>query len=445
MDDGEDLNMRKEAHILDAINNSGSRYKYRCKLCQQEWVATPKSVCPGVRIFPSRDPTICPQQYKTLAELDAKDLRPHKVDRPSAAFRPSRQGAWEFLYDETEAIAKRRSDITLKVLKRGGGLLAWLVNIVTVGIIYVLIGLNPSPHSLESIPIIYFVLQHPIPSLIVACSVVLLTLIGLLLFLSLTSNTNPQLLLRHPHPWSLVTATSTMCFLLSLTLLIIVLFRPPWCPTSLCPAPQRILITHPEGIHDENLDVYPIAVQSTSYVIFGDPAHYTLNNLPISTGALHPDGTNSTFQYHLIIGLNSLQQGRFGMIIKEVDLGVQKVDPIPHPLNVWNDSLLVHYDNENHYRVIYFGQEAGAVMPAEYLRFQNGFVHLKPRESDQIDIHIISRLEANLYFSVQVIYSIDNESQPHVLKLPRVFQVIFAKVSDWHLYHLQYGHFVANS
>ena len=156
----------------------------------------------------------------------------------------------------------------------------------------------------------------------------------------------------------------------------------------------------------------------------------------MSIGALHSDGKNSTSLYHLIIGLDSLQQGRFGMVIEEVNLVIQQVAPIPHPLNVWNYNTPVHYENENQYRALYLGQTTGAVIPTDYLRFQYGFVQLKPGETDQIDIHFISRIEANIWFSVQVVYRIDNESILHTLKLPQVFEIMFANKSDWHLYNL---------
>lgn len=122
--------MKTQSHQLDILHTTGSKYKYKCKLCQQEWITFPTSTCPGVNVFTSRDPTVCPERYKTLAELEAKDLRPEGVDQPIAAFRPSHRGAWDFLYDETEALPKRRSEATVRILKGGFRLFAWLVNVV---------------------------------------------------------------------------------------------------------------------------------------------------------------------------------------------------------------------------------------------------------------------------------------------------------------------------
>lgn len=433
--------MKTQKHQLDFINNPGSRYKYRCKLCQQEWVTSPSSQCPGVRVFTSRDPKVCPEQYKPLDELKNKGLRPKKENHPSGAFKPSHHNDWEFLYDETEAIPIKLSDATLKVLKLGFKLFGWLVNAIAASILGVLVGLVPAP---TSIPVFDFVLHHQLFSLIFICSVMLSTLIGLLIFFRLTSTNDQHLLHRHIHPWSLVTFTSTISFILCLSLLLVVLSRPPWCPSSLCPPPQRVLITHPHGIHDDNLEIYLIASQSASYVIPGDPAHYTQDNLPMNIAVLHTDGQNSMLLYHLVLGLNDLQQERFGMIIEEVDLVVQQVLPMPYPLNIWNAPSLTHYENDNQYRAVYIGQDAGAVMPAQYLRFQFGQVELAPGEQDQIDVHIISQVEANVLFSVQVIYRVSGDRPLHLLKLPQVFEVMFVDKSDWHLYRFQDGHFVAS-
>src|SRR6266567_546556 len=241
---------------------------------------------------------------------------------------------------------------------------------------------------------------------------------------------------RYVHPLLIMNVISYSGSILLLFILVLLLLRPEWCPSAVCPPPQRILITHPQSIHDENLEVYPIEVQSAFYVIPGDPAHYKPSTLPMSISALHTDGKDSMSLYHLIIGLDSLQQGRFGMIIEEVNLVIQKEAPIPHPVNVWNYIPPVDYENENQYRALYLGQETGAVIPTDYLRFQYGFVQLKPGETDQIDIHVISRVEANIWFSVQIVYRIDNESILHTLKLPEVFEVMFVNKSDWHLYHL---------
>src|SRR5258708_21029528 len=226
-------------------------------------------------------------------------------------------------------------------------------------------------------------------------------------------------------------------------MLVLILIRPQWCPSILCPSQQIIRVFHQQGNHDDNLEVYFIATQSKSYAIPGDPAQYSQANLPTSIAAIPANGQNSMLSYHLILGLQNLrQEASFGLIIEEVNIVIQKVFPIPYPLNVWNSNLLNDYSNSNQYRGLYFGQDIGSLIPTNYLRFPNGFVHLNPGETDQIDLHIISRTEAGIGFYVQVIYRNDNEQRVYTLKLTQLFEIMFANTIDWYLYLFQNGHFI---
>lgn len=226
---------------------------------------------------------------------------------------------------------------------------------------------------------------------------------------------------------------------------------PTWCPSWICPTSHLISKTipllHAEDVYDNKLEIYFKAIQSTSYVIPGDPAHYSLNNLPESIAVLPPDGHNSTLLYHLILGLQNLKQGRFGMTIEQIDLVIEHVSPVPQTLNVWKYTSPIDYGNNNQYQAFYAGQPNNAILLTDFLRYTpgNGFVRLSPGETDSIDIHIVSRLEATIQFSVQVIYRVDDELQAHWLRLPYLFEVIFANPSKLHLYHLQDGHFTLDS
>jgi len=248
-------------------------------------------------------------------------------------------------------------------------------------------------------------------------------------------------------PLSFVRVLPYIFSLLLISTLIPAYTRPAWCPTILCPAPQLISILplHAEDVYDDKLEMYFKAIQSTSYyVIPGDPAHYSLNNLPkASTVVLPADGHNSTLLYHLILGLQNLQQGHYGMTIEQINLVVEHVSPAPQTLNVWKYTSPINYSTNNQYQAFYAGQLTNAILLTD-LSFK-GFVRLSPRETDSIDIHIVSRLEKTIQFSVQVMYRVDYEFQEHWLRLPLLFEVIFANPSKWHLYHLQDGHFMLNS
>ena len=437
-------------HELKPANTPSSKYKYRCKVCQQQWKKQPRTLCPGVKVFFSRDPQDCPAQYKTLAELEMKGLQPKNESQPTAAFKSSPRSHLVLLYDETQAISstikKRISAIVYlwfyrlaRLWRRGLGI---VVTIIEWSIVATLTGFSVwSP----SAPLLVFVYQNSLEALIIGGIVLIFSFISLTFLFLPEPNREASKRGQMPN-WIfsvIIPAISNTLFVL---LVSVVLIRPPWCPSVICPAPQHVLIMHPQGSHDENLEMYPIAVESTYYVIPGDPTHYTLDNLPMSIGVLHTDGKNSISLYHIILGLDSLQQGRFGMTIQEVNLIIQQVEPVPHPLDVWNHTSSFQYENKNSYRAFYFGQEARTI-PTIYSRFQYrlGYMHLNPRETDQMDIHIVSNMEADIKFSIQVIYRVDNERLSHPLQLSQAFEVMFADESYWRLYHLQDSHLVPSS
>jgi hypothetical protein len=79
---------------------------------------------------------------------------------------------------------------------------------------------------------------------------------------------------QYSSPLLFLNVTSYMGSSALLFVLLLLLIRPVWCPNAICPTPQRVLIFHPQSIHDNNLEMYVIANQSTFYAIPGDPAQY---------------------------------------------------------------------------------------------------------------------------------------------------------------------------
>lgn len=234
---------------------------------------------------------------------------------------------------------------------------------------------------------------------------------------------------------------STSSLLLSFMLVSMVILRPAWCPTALCPAPQ--LVINPQGVHDSNLEVYSQAIQSPSYFFSGSPALYTLNNLPMDASALRID-TPLQKPYRVVLGIHSLQRGRFGLIIEQVVLVVKQVTLVPSPLHVWTQSETRDY-HSNLYQGRYEGQDVGARLLAVYTPSNgliDGRVQLIPGESDELDIQVTSRVVADLHFQVQVNYRVINESREQTILLPKTFEVIFSNASNWHPYHIQNGHLI---
>ncbi|HEU5377804.1 MAG TPA: hypothetical protein VFV38_20465 [Ktedonobacteraceae bacterium] len=295
-------------------------------------------------------------------------------------------------------------------------------------IFFTLVGLNSPANSSPLFTVIY---QHEVIAILVI-ALLLVYFVRILLVATEAEekeDTQPaQRKRQYIRPLFFLNLLSYTSSVVLLVALLFLLLRPS-------PAPQHIPVFPPHSVHDTNLEMSFIATQSTFYAIPGNPSQYTPSNLPETIPALRTDGETSLPLYSLIIGLNSLQQGRFGMIIEEVNLAILHIAPLPHPLNVWQPPLYVDNGNDNQYRGIYLGQQAGAVMPTEYLRFPHGYVQLKPGGTDQIDIHLTSRIEANFWFTVQIIYRLDNESILRPLRLTQQFEVMFANASDWQLYH----------
>ncbi len=325
--------------------------------------------------------------------------------------------------------------LSTKWLKLG----ALFINLIVPTLIAILFGFNPLPRS---VPLFSIFQQHPFASLIVCGILLIMTLLALIYSRRLEPRffgRNSRLQKAQSNRlWIGLTSVSTISFLLCLTLLGIVWFHPSWCPYSLCPPAQPI--TSSNGVHDRDLDLYPLAVQSPFFELPGNPDQYSQNNLPENIGAINND-TKHLSPYEIVVGVHSLQQGRFGIVIEEVAIVIESVPPMPRPLNVWTYNPAVGYLT-NYYQVPYKGEQKNALLPATFVSKLYGGIVLAPGEADQLVIQLSSRLTVDLRFRVQVTYRVSNESLLHILLLPRVFEVVFSDNSNWHEYRLENGRFL---
>jgi len=146
--------------------------------------------------------------------------------------------------------------------------------------------------------------------------------------------------------------------------------------------------------------------------------------------------------YLVVLGIHSLQQGNHGILIEWVTLTVQRALPLSYPLNVWVMGLSRNY-SDHVYQVTYSEQEQGAILTATSVP-PDSYVQLDPGEANNLDIQVVSPVPIDLQFTLQVTYHLVNETQMHKLKLRQVFEIVFfSPASNWHLYRLQGGHFVA--
>jgi hypothetical protein len=297
-------------------------------------------------------------------------------------------------------------------------------------------------------PLLDLIHRYPIATLVVTGLLALATLSSVILLRANAQANKPvpeELEASMRTGWrgprqGIALATSSTSALTLFALLAITLARPSWCPTALCPPPQIVT----RGIHDDNLEIYLTGVQAPAYTIPGDPARYGLGNLPDGVGAVRLD-QQSTAPFELVIGIHSLQTGRYGLVIERVALLVQSVPTLPDPLNVWQKGAPLEYHGKR-FQATYLSEEAGQRLTAARAPDPNQNVQLQPGESDEIDLLLISRALVDMRFQVQVTYRANDAEDLRTLTLPQVFEVAFSNATDWHLYTLQQnGRFAPSS
>ena len=324
--------------------------------------------------------------------------------------------------------------------------------LIVPSVILMLLGFKQLP---SSIPLLNFAREHRVASPIIGAALVLLFVVAMIIPLFPTpepkdENDGSQGSTGRPiRPWVIATAMSTTSSVISSILLLIVLIRPAWCPSTLCLtlAPAPLIY----GPHDANLEVNFTAIQSPAYVLTKNPAQYSLssNNLPTSNdrtsiGAVLIDAQKTSSPYLVALNIHNLRSKGYNMVIEEVALVVKQTPAIPPTLNVLSQPPSLVYQSGNLYSVIYGGQNVNAVLPATYVHLPGGNVQLKPNEPDSLLLQVIPHLVAaiDLRFSVQITYRIANESRRYTFMPPYIFEVVFAKAWNWHPYHLQDGRLV---
>jgi hypothetical protein len=309
----------------------------------------------------------------------------------------------------------------------------------------------------SNIPLLNLAREHRVASPIIGAVLVLLFVAAMIFPLFPTpkpkdENSGSQGSTGWPiRPWVIATAMSTTSFFISSILLLIVLIRPVWCPSTLCLtlAPAPLIY----GPHDANLEVNFTGIQSPAYVLTKSSAQYSLssNDLPTSNdrtsiGAVLIGARKTSSHYIVALTIHNLRSKGYTMIIEEVALVVKQTPSTPVPLNVLAQPPSILYQNQsgNLYNVDYQGQRVNAVLPATYVHLPGGYVQLRPIETDSLYLQVTPRLvtAVDLRFSVQITYRIANEARSYSFTPPYVFEVVFAKTWNWHPYHLQDGRLV---
>lgn len=220
------------------------------------------------------------------------------------------------------------------------------------------------------------------------------------------------------------TAISIVSALLLLSLGSVILIQPSWCPTTVCP-----IYFDPHGVHDDNLEAVFSAVQSSAFAISGDPTRYTVETAPQTMPAVRIDEPFAP--YRVVIKVNNRQRGgTYPIIIEQVAVVIDQIEPLSNSLNVWIRGSQLDYHVEP-YRATINRAAPGTVFPAVYAPLPGSHVQLQPGGADELDIQVLSTQTGVVQFHIQVTYRIANEAVEHTLTLPNRFQAAFGNGSNW--------------
>jgi cytochrome c biogenesis protein CcdA len=227
---------------------------------------------------------------------------------------------------------------------------------------------------------------------------------------------------------------ASMTSFISLALLFVlfglVTIRPAWCPTTICPAPQLIVVTNPNGVNDGIMEAFFLAQQSDTFVMTQDPSLYAFNNLPNSVGAVELEKTQAP--YRAVIGIHSLQRNtRYGLIIDGVDIVIDHATAITSPTKVFLQGGDLTY-NHSIFSFTYGGEIAPVTLPTDAPQTT---LTLEVGGSDELAVQVMAHQAVALQFHLQVRYhEIVGIALSRTLVVPHEFMVDFIGAAQWRPY-----------
>jgi hypothetical protein len=235
-------------------------------------------------------------------------------------------------------------------------------------------------------------------------------------------------------PLLAATAVSTVTAVLFVALLGTVILRPSWCPTQICPGP----LTNPNGNNDGTLEITYATTEKLFSQIPGEVTNYSSPNLPQSVSAerIDPAGGDAYSQpYRAVVGVDSLQtRPGASLIIEQVNVVIDKVIPLPEPLNVWTSGGPIISYTHNPYGAIYRA-EPGVRIIAYSQNHPPTYTYLGEGQRDELDIQVTSTVPVELRFHIEVIYDVPGGPALRMLSLTKhEFEVAFSDASNWHVY-----------
>lgn len=217
----------------------------------------------------------------------------------------------------------------------------------------------------------------------------------------------------------------------------------PLCFLTVCHSSQQPSSQNEGEVRDQNLAVQFIGTQQNTFVLPGDPSRLNPNQL-LKQGvpALCIDQPKQQVPtiFRIAIGISNLRRDQYVLLIEQVQIIVEQIASIPHPLYALMQNLPA-LSNYNLYRGTYTGGDTNVPVVTTYDYPPYSYVFLTLHETDRISIQIASLVEVFLSFRIAITYRVANEGQTHTLTLPTLFRIIFSDKSNLHLYQkLQDGH-----
>jgi hypothetical protein len=329
---------------------------------------------------------------------------------------------------------KPRVPVTNQALRLLRALRGSLVEIIVGFLAGLLLGVASAP---STIPVLALIRSHPAIGFGLGALLLLILIIAPLIggsqdtqVSSAASEDTPEAS-RPRTRLLLATATSLVTTALLFSLVGLVTIRPAWCPTSICPAPQLIIVTNPNGVNDGVMEAYDLAQQGDAFVMTQDPASYTFDNLPSTLSAVELGVT--TFPSRAVIGIHSLQRNsRYGLIIDGVDVLLDKAMPVAEPVSVFLAGASLSY-NTNVSNFTYKSQLAPPITvpttaPAVTIELEVG-------GSDDLAVQVMSQTEISLQFRLLVRYhQLVGDPHTRTLIVPHAFGVDFIAPAHWQPY-----------
>jgi hypothetical protein len=202
------------------------------------------------------------------------------------------------------------------------------------------------------------------------------------------------------------------------------------------------------SINSDTIDVFSSGFYSIYWALSGKPEQYTVSHPPKQTiGVLYTNGHLSDPLFSIVFTLHFSGTHYKGVIIDAVRIITKQIKPIRQAVNIWNPENTSEptHDAVHLYEALFIGtrfQEAISI-DHQYNRTKKDFFTLPNGDADSMAVHVISRVEADVTFYVQIVYHYFGvQLVTHSYEIPTTYEVMFIDPAHWQQFHFQVNHLV---